>query len=129
MELINKAIAMRDEMDKAFDEFMKKEIAERGVTEAQAAVTGHDIIYKYLWHDFKEDIREALTDIPHGEHWQASDGVVYMKEKGEMINLKIVDYEHKVKRSGRVGEDRKAYLPLSDKKAEELGYVPPKKMK
>jgi len=65
----------------------------------------------------------ALSD---DVHWQASDLTVYEKVAATQIITKIDDYKSTIKRTGRIGEDRKGYTALAEKRAVELGLTTPK---
>lgn len=122
-DFIVKVAAHTAEINKTLEEFLSTEQVHGGNNLSSAKVTAYDILYKYLWAPYREDNREALSDLAVGSDWQASDLTVFEKTESTTAVIKLGDYSSKVARTGRVGEDRKGYIPLAEKRAKELGYT------
>jgi len=130
--LMGRLLGHIEAINKDLSLFMADEYENTKNTAAQVEVTAYDILYKYLQYPYSGFARAAQDKLTSGDHWQSSEGVVYENiaaTDSTMATVRVRDYMHQLKRSGRVGEDRKGYLPLSDVRAIELGYVPPKKAK
>ena len=123
-DLINQVIEHANNINTDIAAFCAAEMkAGSNNTPETVQVTAYDILYKWLEMNCKEARREALNNIPNGHVWQTSDLTVYEKTEAATATLKLDDYRHQVKRTGRNGEDRKGYTPLAEKRAAELGYT------
>jgi hypothetical protein len=125
---INSVNTLADTLKIVTEAFINEEMTTTKCSKEQALVVVSDTVYKHLSSTFKEECRQAVEQIPDNTHWQASDGTVYLKTKETMAHLNLADYANRIERTMRIDEERKGFNILSDKKAEELGYIPPKKM-
>lgn len=125
-QLIEKMIGHAESINEDLTQFLRAESIAPGNNVDTAKITAYDIMYKYLMKPYNEDKRAATEALSDDIHWQASDRTVYEKVPATQIITNIAEHKSTVKRTGRIGEDRKGYTALAEKRAAELGYTTPK---
>jgi len=125
-QFIEKMVEHAGSLNEDLTKFLQAESQVPGNNADTAKITAYDIMYKYLMKPYNEDKREAMNALNDDVSWQASDCTVFEKVPATQIITNIDDHKSTVKRTGRVGEDRKGYTALAEKRAVEMGYTTPK---